>query len=424
MKIPITLLILIFCFSSKAQVNGGIKFEQDLNWAQIKEKAKKENKYIFVDTYTTWCGPCKQMEKEIFTQQKVGDFFNKNFLNVKVQIDRTKKDTEEIKKWYNDAKSIENTYKINSYPTYLFLNPNGNLVHEIIGGSENAEEFIEKASAALNPETQYCNLKQEFINGNRDTTFLKLIIATSTSCNDILNTRIYIKSYLKTQKNLFTNQNIQFIATSLESNKDIGYEVILNYPKEVISVIGEKYRNYILNTIAFDEDILPLLRINGKKEISSSGMMANYTGEINKKVDWAAMQLMLNSKYKDRSERLIFDAKTAYYQWTDNLISLNKALIEYTNQSKPVDEDIICKWLNYYLLIGKKEYFADAIKWASAISINKNSTCTKNYAILLYKAGQKEEAIKVILNYKASLKEPEEGLGDLISKMKSGQTID
>ena len=295
-----------------------------------------------------------------------------------------------------------------------------------MGGSENADEFIAKASAALNPKTQYNNLKKEFTKGNRDTTFLKLIIETATSTYDIVNARVYMKSYLITQTNFLTIQNIKFIAASLESSKDIGYEVMLHNSNEVISVIGAPYRNYILNTIAFDESILPMLRVDGKKEILGGGMMINYTGEINKNVDWAALELLLNAKYKDRAERLMFDAKTTYYKWTGDWNNLNKSLIEYTKESKPIEEDVLCNWLQYFVSFGKQECFADALQWGSTIlSINKNSPCTKNYGILLYKAGQKEEAIQVLLTYKESLKEPEEtAIGSLIDKMKRGDKID
>jgi thiol:disulfide interchange protein len=54
----------------------GIKFESHLSWNEILAKAKTENKYIFIDCYTTWCGPCKYMSKNIFTQKEVGDYFN------------------------------------------------------------------------------------------------------------------------------------------------------------------------------------------------------------------------------------------------------------------------------------------------------------------------------------------------------------
>ncbi len=54
--------------------NRGIKFENELDWQQVLAKAKAENKYIFVDCYATWCIPCKKMDTDVYSSQKVGDF--------------------------------------------------------------------------------------------------------------------------------------------------------------------------------------------------------------------------------------------------------------------------------------------------------------------------------------------------------------
>lgn len=120
----ICLLILFFVNPCFAQQSRGIVFEKETNWEAIKQKAKKENKYIFLDTYTTWCMPCQFMAKNIFPQELVGDFFNKHFINVAIQMDTTKHDDVFVRNWYRDAKRISDMYKIGAYPTYLFFNPN------------------------------------------------------------------------------------------------------------------------------------------------------------------------------------------------------------------------------------------------------------------------------------------------------------
>lgn len=134
---------------AKAKEMTGVKYENRLSWSQVQEKAKKENKYIFVDVFTTWCGPCKLMDRDIFPQEKVSEFFSEFFINVKVQGDVPKKDTEEVKKWYNDAQAITSTYNIDSYPTCLFFNPKGELIHRLIGDSSSGEDFMAKAEVAF-----------------------------------------------------------------------------------------------------------------------------------------------------------------------------------------------------------------------------------------------------------------------------------
>ena len=97
---PNILLLLCFVFIRSAVLaqDKGIRFEHNLTWSDIAAKAKAEKKYIFVDCYTTWCGPCKYMTKNIFPLQEVGDFFNQAFINVKYQMDSTAKDDEEVKR--------------------------------------------------------------------------------------------------------------------------------------------------------------------------------------------------------------------------------------------------------------------------------------------------------------------------------------
>src|SRR5690349_8999327 len=85
----------------------GIKFEDELTWEQVKQKAQMENKHIFVDAYATWCGPCKKMDKEVYSDEKVGIFFNDHFISVRLQFDSTQKDNELTKRWRPIAKSFQ-----------------------------------------------------------------------------------------------------------------------------------------------------------------------------------------------------------------------------------------------------------------------------------------------------------------------------
>ncbi len=60
----ILFLIIALPFYTLAQ--QGMKFEHGITWKEIQAKAKAENKYIFMDAFTTWCGPCKYMAANIF----------------------------------------------------------------------------------------------------------------------------------------------------------------------------------------------------------------------------------------------------------------------------------------------------------------------------------------------------------------------
>jgi thiol-disulfide isomerase/thioredoxin len=73
--VKLTTLALTFLCLSLSGIAQGINWTIGLKWLAIQEKAKKENKYIFLDFYATWCGPCKKMEKEVYVNDTVARFF-------------------------------------------------------------------------------------------------------------------------------------------------------------------------------------------------------------------------------------------------------------------------------------------------------------------------------------------------------------
>src|SRR5947209_10417068 len=95
-ELRVMLLLAILCLNALtfAQANDGINFERNLSWQQIVQKAKAENKYIFVDCFATWCRPCLEMDRKIFPLQNIGNFFNENFISVRLQMDTSAKDNE------------------------------------------------------------------------------------------------------------------------------------------------------------------------------------------------------------------------------------------------------------------------------------------------------------------------------------------
>lgn len=101
--------------------DGGIKFEK-ASFADLLAKAKQENKLIFLDCYTVWCGPCRMMANTVFTDAKVGDFFNAHFINAKIDMEK------------GEGVELAKRYQVDAYPTMMFIDGDGKVVHRFTGG--------------------------------------------------------------------------------------------------------------------------------------------------------------------------------------------------------------------------------------------------------------------------------------------------
>ena len=102
---------------------------QELSLEKALEKAKGEGKMVFIDCYTSWCGPCKIMAKGILLLKEVGDFLNERFVCVKYDMEK------------GEGKELSKQFKIRAYPTFLLLNPEGKETYRVVGGGE-LQEFI------------------------------------------------------------------------------------------------------------------------------------------------------------------------------------------------------------------------------------------------------------------------------------------
>ncbi|MBR9998463.1 MAG: thioredoxin family protein [Cyclobacteriaceae bacterium] len=98
-----------------ADKSKGIEF-LSLSWEKALSKAKAENKLIFLDAYASWCGPCKLLKSRTFTDEEAGEFFNKHFVNVAIDMEK------------GDGRELAKKFKIRAYPTLIFVDGDGNPV--------------------------------------------------------------------------------------------------------------------------------------------------------------------------------------------------------------------------------------------------------------------------------------------------------
>ncbi len=116
----------LVCSSFSVDNGVGITFF-DGKYSDAKKLAAETGKTIFIDGYTEWCKPCKQMATTVFTDKDIAIYFNQTFINVKMDMEKT------------DGMLVSRRYNVNFYPTLLFLKPDGSLIRKEVGFHDKAQ---------------------------------------------------------------------------------------------------------------------------------------------------------------------------------------------------------------------------------------------------------------------------------------------
>lgn len=128
-------LLMIICVFAAGARGEGIRFFKG-SFQDALKQAKVENKKVFVDFYTTWCGPCQLMSKNIFPDDEVGEYFNKYFVNYQINA--------EDKAFLPEVKR----YGVTAYPNMLILDTDGNVLGRQLGATDKSG-FLRFAKLAL-----------------------------------------------------------------------------------------------------------------------------------------------------------------------------------------------------------------------------------------------------------------------------------
>lgn len=159
-------LVLIGMMSPLLMWAQGLLFENGTFSAAL-EKAKAEHKIVFLDVYTTWCGPCKQMAANLFPTKEAGTLYNKHFVNYKIDAEK------------GEGIEVAARYNVAGYPTNLFLRPDGSVVYTVMGAGDlpwflnNANIAIEEAKDPM----QWSDYEREIKRGKPSKTFLEKYIS-------------------------------------------------------------------------------------------------------------------------------------------------------------------------------------------------------------------------------------------------------
>jgi thioredoxin-related protein len=336
------------------------------DWKYVQKQAKEQNKLIFVDVYTTWCGPCKLMDKNVFSNAKVGGFYNSKFISYKIDAEK------------GEGIAFAKKYAVNSYPSLLFIDGDGSLVLKK-SGTIDVNEFIQFGKNALNVDVELKPLKTEYNNGNRSPKFMEKYLNALLDRN--LPREEIASKYLNDAgyKKWGTIDNYYLIVKHISNPYGSILETMVahrnefNKASDSINInyfIKSKYENYLKKSIDNNQ---------GKKEVDKFLTHA----KLRLKPKEAAI---LNSLALRLTAKKTKDWKS-YAQLTMNYV--NKNLLD----NYPMLNNYA--WSFYQNeAITDPSALIEALKWINIALKNNiyyNTLDTK--AALLYKMGRKKEAL-------------------------------
>lgn len=339
----------------------GIKFE-DSNFSAVLAKAKKENKLVFVDAYASWCGPCKLMVKNIFPLQNVGDFYNSHFVNAKIDMEK------------GEGIGLAKKYNVKVFPTYLFINGDGEEVHRTLGYVEE-KDFIQFAKDAEDPSKRLTSLKKKFEGGEKDPEFLKNL-ATLTMYNDSEFAAKVFDRYFQ-QKATMDQEDVQLLLTATQSTESPLYKIFQTRKAEIVKIFPEdRYAK-------FDKNV----KIN-------TVIKKSYNADTKSWND--SYYLTESQKFltKEESEKILKRAKASRALKDKDIPTYEKLMLEmYKDYSAASSEELNSLAWNFFENVSNKSSLEKAVAWAQeSVKKSENYANTDTLANLYNKIGDKKNA--------------------------------
>lgn len=217
------ILIFIFTCSALNIFAQGIEFYHG-KWSEALERATKEDKLIFVDAYAKWCGPCKRMAAETFTQEKAGAFFNKNFICMKMDME--------------DSENFDfiDKFPVSSYPTLMFIDGKGKIVKKAVG-YQDLPGLLGLGKSAMMGLDNSAEFEKKYATGDRSP---ELIYAYVKALNRAGKPSLKIANdYLLKQKDLTTSENLKIIFEGTTEADSRIFDLLIQNKAKIATITSE-----------------------------------------------------------------------------------------------------------------------------------------------------------------------------------------
>lgn len=350
---------LLLCSLSLAVSAAGIEFSHG-SWQEILDLAREEQKLIFVDAYTEWCGPCKMMARNTFPDEEVGAYFNQHFINYKFDMEK------------GEGPNFAAKYGVNAYPTLLFIDPTGEVVHQAMGYKAPAG-LLQEAQQATKPDRNENLLKLQVEAGTEKPEVLlayaKLLKAESRNYSPVAD-RYFATQDERDLDEAVNWQAIEAFTTDLHSRE---FQYLLRKQKRFmrrygVRPVAEKLygvlkQNVIKAGLTHDRELLEDALEIARDDIKDDGQTAS------------RLRMVYAEAAKDWKD---YAFKTIYH--FDNF--LITSALELDNAAR-----------NFLRHIDNPDHLAKAAEWCrQAVAIDNSYRTNATSALVLHKLGRQEEA--------------------------------
>ena len=361
MKKTLTTIFLFVFLLSFAQES--INFE-NATFKEILAKAKREKKLVFMDSYASWCGPCKLMEKNIFPLPAVKDYYNANFINARFDMEK------------GEGRDIAMKYQVRSYPSYLFLNGDGEVVMKNYGYM-GEQDFIAIAKEANNPLLATGNPKELFEKGESDPAFLLNMMRRNAQTDYELAKKVSERYFKGKKDQQLTRDDIGMLLYFIKSPSDSNYQVFKDRKEDIVTEMSKDIYNQ------FDVNI----KIS---KVMESSLNQN-TGVIDDEYFYKNAIPLVG---KTEAETALNRMKVIYYPNVGNYKEYEKAALLYYKNADDFDSEELLKaaWI-FSEHIDDMTSLKQAEEWAEK-SVMKTETAENTFILakIYQKTGKKANA--------------------------------
>jgi thiol-disulfide isomerase/thioredoxin len=337
-------------------------------WQDIVTMSRQENKVIFLDAYASWCGPCKWMAANMFTNDSIADYYNRTFICASFDMEK------------GEGIDLRKKYAVRAYPSLVFIDTAGNMIHERVGAPQRVQDYFEMGSVALHPSEGLAAYMKRYEAGENTPQFVQTYLTRMAEA--YMPVEPVMKKYFSTQKES---------ELSNRANWNIMYRYVYD--------INDPLFNFLLK---HKSEFIKAYTVDSVNNKISDVFLYSLRGALQKPTAAKADSLYKSMKEKvkatgfEGADKVIFTTDLQYFQMRGK----NKEFLELA--SKDLDKYYAndfnmlsnISWM-VSSITSDTIYMKQALAWSKrSVSLREEPNNLSVYATLLFKMGNKSEAVE------------------------------